>query len=185
MSIFIRYGDKTEEVTMEPCRLDTGGASNISFKEVIERTATEPALPADLTSIGSSAFYYYGKLALTYIPNNVESINGQAFYNCTNLALKSLPVKLTFIGDRAFYNCTKLAIEAIPTKVTDIGNSAFYGCVNIKTLTFKGTPTTIQTNAFGGCTGLTQINVPWAEGAVEGAPWGATKATITYNYTGE
>ena len=35
-----------------------------------------------------------------------------------------------------------------------------------------------------GCTNLTTINVPWAEGAVAGAPWGATNATINYNYTG-
>jgi hypothetical protein len=27
--------------------------------------------------------------------------------------------------------------------------------------------------------------VPWAEGAVANAPWGATNATINYNYTGE
>lgn len=26
--------------------------------------------------------------------------------------------------------------------------------------------------------------VPWAEGAVTNAPWGATNATINYNYTG-
>lgn len=35
---------------------------------------------------------------------------------------------------------------------------------------------------FNGCTNLTDIKVPWAEGEVAGAPWGATNATITYNY---
>jgi hypothetical protein len=39
--------------------------------------------------------------------------------------------------------------------------------------------------AFSGCANITTINVPWAEGAVENAPWGATNATINYNYTGE
>lgn len=43
---------------------------------------------------------------------------------------------------------------------------------------------TIATDAFEGCTNLTAINVPWAEGAVANAPWGATNATINYNYTG-
>ena len=36
--------------------------------------------------------------------------------------------------------------------------------------------------AFIGCDNLTTINVPWSEGAVENAPWGATNATINYNY---
>jgi hypothetical protein len=42
-----------------------------------------------------------------------------------------------------------------------------------------------MSSAFSGCTSLTTINAPWAEGAVSGAPWGATNATINYNYTGE
>ena len=40
-----------------------------------------------------------------------------------------------------------------------------------------------MSSAFDGCTNLTDIKVPWAEGAVANAPWGATNATITYNYT--
>jgi hypothetical protein len=51
-------------------------------------------------------------------------------------------------------------------------------------LTFKGTPTSIDSTAFKNCTNLTTINVPWAQGAVSGSPWGATGATINYNYTG-
>lgn len=35
-------------------------------------------------------------------------------------------------------------------------------------------------NAFNKCTNLTDIYVPWAEGDVGGAPWGATNATIHY-----
>jgi len=53
----------------------------------------------------------------------------------------------------------------------------------MRTLTFNGTPTSIASNAFGNCTNLRTINVPWAEGAVANAPWGATNATINYNYT--
>ena len=49
-------------------------------------------------------------------------------------------------------------------------------------LTFQGTPETISKTAFSGCSNLTTINAPWAEGAVANAPWGATNATINYNY---
>lgn len=123
--------------------IETGGGSggdDESLKGIIERTATNPTLPSDLTSIGDYAFYRY-----------------------TNLALPSLP-----------------------SGITSIGNNAFYYCTNLKTITFEGTPTgTISSSAFKSCTNLTTINVPWAEGAVANAPWGATNATINYNYTGE
>ena len=51
-------------------------------------------------------------------------------------------------------------------------------------LTFEGTPENIGASAFAGCNNLTTINVPWAEGAVANAPWGATNATINYGHTG-
>lgn len=51
-------------------------------------------------------------------------------------------------------------------------------------MTFEGKPTRIDSNAFYNCSNLKTINVPWAEGEVANAPWGATKATINYNYTG-
>ena len=117
----------------------SGGSDDGSFKDVIERTAVNPTLPSDLTSIGENAFYKF-----------------------TNLALTSLPDGVTSIGAYAFRDCTKL------TK-----------------LTFKGKPSSITSNAFNGCTNLLTINVPWAEGEVENAPWGATKATINYSYVEE
>ena len=83
-----------------------------------------------------------------------------------------------------FFNCTNLALTSIPAGVTDISYSAFGYCTGLTELTFMGTPTSIAPDAFDGCENLTTINVPWAEGAVANAPWGATNATINYNYTG-
>lgn len=117
-----------------------GGGDDGSFKAVIERTAVNPTIPSDLTSIGKYAFY----------------------------------------------NCNKLALTSLPAGVTSIGHSSFQNCKGIKKVTFEGIPTgMISSSAFTGCTNLTVINVPWAEGAVPNAPWGATNATINYNYTGE
>ena len=89
----------------------------------------------------------------------------------------------TKIRGYVFYNCAKLSLTSLPAGITSIGSSAFYNCANLTSITFEGTPTSIASNAFNGCTNLTTINVPWAEGAVANAPWGATKATINYNYT--
>jgi hypothetical protein len=73
----------------------------------------------------------------------------------------------------------------LPSSIKSIGNYAFRECSGLTTLTFKGTPTSIGTGIFLVCNNLKTINVPWAEGAVENAPWGETNATINYNYTGE
>ena len=163
-----------------------GGGDDGSFKAVIERTAVNPTIPSDLTSIGKYAFYNCNKLALTSLPAGVTSISDYAFSNCVPLALTSLPAGVTSIGQLAFYNCNHLAITSLPAGVTSIGHSAFQNCKGIKKVTFEGIPTgMISPSAFTGCTNLTVINVPWAEGAVPNAPWGATNATINYNYTGE
>ena len=111
-------------------------------------------------------------------------IRTNAFYGCSRLALTSLPSGLTSIGSNAFYNCSSLALTSLPSGLTNIGYRAFSNCTGLTSITFEGTPTSISSKAFSNCTNLTTINVPWSEGAVADAPWGATKATINYNYTG-
>ena len=113
-----------------------------------------------------------------------DKIRDYAFYNCANLALTSLPSGITSIGNTAFYRCANLALTSLPSGITSIGKNAFGECTGLTSITFTGTPTSIDIGAFSGCTNLTTINVPWAEGAVANAPWGATNATINYNYTG-
>ena len=141
------------------------------------------SLPDGLTSIGNTAFEACSNLALTSLPSGITSIGKNAFRNCTKLALTSLPDGLTSIGDSAFGSCTKLALTSLPDGLTSISNSAFKDCTSLTSITFTGKPTTISSSAFEGCTNLTTINVPWAEGEVANAPWGATNATINYNYT--
>lgn len=92
---------------------------------------------------------------------------------------------ITSIGAYAFYGQERLILSEIPAEVKTIGDYALSCLKDLTTLTFKGTPESIGSNVFTGNFSLTTINVPWAEGAVEGAPWGAKNATINYNYTGE
>ena len=142
------------------------------------------SLPSGLTSIGDYTFTRCFTLALTSLPSGITSMGDYVFDGCTNLALTSLPSGITSIGERAFADCTNLALTSLPSGITSIGSSAFYNCTKLTSITFTGTPTSIGSSAFSGCTNLTTINVPWAEGEVANAPWGATNATINYNYTG-
>ena len=86
------------------------------------------------------------------------------------------------IRDYAFYDCTNLALTSLPSGITSIGSYAFASCPNLVSITFEGTPENIKNSAFADCDNLTTINVPWAEGAVANAPWGATNATINYGH---
>ena len=130
-------------------------------------------------------------MTVDMMPDAIRAIQGGSvdegyllrLVNGTLTAEDKLPDGMTEIRYYAFYKCTSLALTTLPEGLTSIGSSAFSYCTSLEKLTFKGTPTTIKSNAFNGCTNLTTINVPWAEGAVANAPWGATNAVINYNYT--
>lgn len=173
----------------------TPGLRTISLPEGLETigayafencTALESInIPESLTTIGDHAFYYSTALKSVSFPEEMEelTLNEHAFGMCS-LSSINLPKGLKIIGDSAFYSGFKMENLIIPETVTSVGNNAFINCTLIKTVTFKGKPNTVNSYAFRNDTGITTINVPWASGAVSGAPWGATKATINYNYTG-
>lgn len=151
------------------------GCTHIAFTE----------LPDGLFGIGHYTFAECELLALTALPAGVTTIGNYAFSCCPNLALTALPDSLESIGVGAFEGCTGLAISAIPAAVKTVGNYAFANCTGLSAITFKGTPGSIAENAFANCDNLVKINVPWAAGEVANAPWGASGATITYDYTAE
>lgn len=141
-------------------------------------------LPSGLTPITKIRGHAFRQHTLTSIEgtNNVNIVDSYAFADCKSLTAIDLP-SATRLYSRCFYGCTALSSVNIP-KVTLIQNQVFYGCTSLTSITFESTPTSIDSTAFSGCTNLKTINVPWAEGAVANAPWGATNATINYNYTG-
>lgn len=187
----------------------TGGGSgevdNTAFKQFIERSTKNLKLPDDLTSIGNYAFYnnttydapklpdgitkigvyaFFGCTGLYLeegLPSKLQSIGNNAFSGCRSLSIETLPEGLTTIGSNGFYNCESIAIEDIPSTVTSIGGAAFRGCENLYTLAFHSKVNSLSNNAFINCTNLTDIYVPWGEGEVANAPWGAPNATIHYN----
>ena len=184
-------GTKTLKTSGKYCEGDIGvsyvkpegGTSDELAKKIITREGNITELPSDITNIGNYAFNNSSNLVLTSLPNSITFIGSFAFSGCDNLALTSLPEGLNNISHNAFNGCTKLALTSLPNSIVGIWENAFAYCTGLTTITFKTKPIVISDSAFYGCTNLTNIYVPWAEGAVGGAPWGATNATIHYNTT--
>lgn len=127
-----------------------------------------------------------GNIGEFTLPKDTTRIGPYAFYHRTNLKISSLPDGLRSISKYSFAYCTQLTLTVLPASLFLIGNYAFLDCTGLTELTFKGRPT-VGDGAFTGCTNLVTINVPWAESEypVNVAQWGATNATINYNYKEE
>ena len=140
-------------------------------------------LPSGITSIGQYAFNICPRLALTSLPSGITSLPTAAFQYCPKLALTTFPSGLISIGDYVFRNCTSLASITLPPALTSIGDYAFSNCTGLETVKFTSTVSSIPGGVFSECTKLSTIYVPWSQGQVANAPWGASNATIVYDYT--
>ena len=99
-------------------------------------------IPANVTTIGNSAFDQCASLTSIEIPASVETIGEAAFKGCSSLATvtfeKGSQLK-TIGGDfyyGAFSGCPITSIE-IPASVETIGEAAFRGCSSLATVTFE------------------------------------------------
>ena len=154
---------------------------DLNEEDFVQRTLTSITIPSGVTSIVDSAFAYCTALTNVTIPNSVTSIGGNAFRYCSNLTSVTIPNSVTSIKDYTFFECIKLTSVTIPNSVTSINGMAFGSCSSLMSVTIPSSVTSIGDNAFWNCSSLTDIYCGFAEGAVSGAPWGATNATIHYN----
>ena len=194
MAAMSNTGNKTLKTSGKYCEGDIGvsyvkpssGGSGFwdedYAKQIIGRTITSINFPSGLTEIGSYAFFECNDLNLASLPQSLTKI-GKSSFRFTKISLTSLPVGVTNIWSYTFADCSEIKTIEFHENIDIIDMFAFYNCTGLTSVTFKGTPSTIINNAFNKCTNLTNIYVPWAEGAVSGAPWGATNATIHYNTT--
>lgn len=160
----------------------TFGSSDIT--ELIYPDGTTNRIPKKVKIIPARCFYNCKKIQNLKLHDDIEEIGGYAFTQLdTRIADTELPSKLKTIGNNAF-SFVSIPITKMPSGVTTIGDNAFQSNSVLTSLTFEGVPSSISSLAFKSCTNLTTINVPWAQGAVANAPWGATNATINYNYNG-
>lgn len=166
----------------------SGGGSDEDFIEMIERINRTPntyvsiTIPNTTEKIGKGAFYDFGALETINMPNSITLIDENAFFQCSNLKYITWSNTLEELKQNAFYQCKKITTLTLPASIVYIRNAVFYKCTSLTTVTFLGTTNSIASDVFSGCTNLTTINVPWSSGAVSGAPWGATNATIVYDY---
>lgn len=137
--------------------------------------------------IYTAAFQYCTNLTTVDLSEaTISYIQKSAFSQCTSLQTITIPDSVYSIYDYAFSGCTALQSAVIGSGVHSIGSQyggTFQSCTSLTTVTFNSTPTTIMSGTFTNCSALTDIYVPWAEGEVANAPWGATNATIHYNTT--
>lgn len=151
-------------------------------KEMFGRSSIIAAEFESVDKIERMGFEFCKKLTSIFMPK-VREIGDYAFQYCENLTITSLPETLEKIGDASFA-VTKIAITQLPKKINVIPNSCFVGCLYLTNLTLggKGYPiSSIDRMAFGSCDNLINLTIYTSGGqALEGAPWGATNATITY-----
>lgn len=108
---------------------------------------------------------------LTYTFNqcgSLENIYGN-FDNITNITT-------------AFDGCKTLLEVPYMPNLTVIGANTFRNCTTLTSVKIYKKLTNFATSAFAGCTNLTDIYVPWAEGEVANAPWGAPNENLTIHY---
>lgn len=158
---------------------------------------TSIVIPNSVTSISSYAFADCSSLASITIPDSVTRIGNSVFEGCSGLTSITIPFVgntpddpdgcFGFIfGATSYPNNGKYVPTSLKTVVitgaTSIAARAFYGCNGLTSITILDSVTSISSSAFEDCSSLTAINCCFAEGAVSGAPWGATNATVHYSY---
>ena len=182
---------KPNEMAAAITAIETGSGSDNSLWDaeteanlISNRSAiTTIALPSGINNIDNYTFARCVNLNIDSLPETITSISSFAFYGCDAITNMMFHSNITLIDMYAFGYCTGLQTVTFEGTPALTISSAFANCTGLQTVTFKGTPASIGSYAFADCTNLTTINVPWAEGEVANAPWGATNATINYNYT--
>lgn len=153
---------------------------------------TSAEIPEGITVIPPNAFSHCESLTELTLPSTLVKLDATCFAWCKNLANVMLKPGLLDISTYVFNSCSLETIE-IPSTVNYVRAQSFGSIKTLKTVTFKkrlnsdGTVFVpeISENAFAGsgtASAPVVFRVPWSEGQTPLAPWGATNATIIYNY---
>lgn len=153
------------------------------FRSTTATAAKEIYLGDECKEVGAGSFYKATNLETVHMPEGLTKIGDYGFRHCAALKLSAFPDSLETIGNYAFQNGTSILEIKFPKSLKKIGIRSFYNCTGLTRATFSGNSVvSIHRSAFSGCTNLVEICVPWSEGEVSGAPWGAANATIIYDW---
>lgn len=188
------YGTKLNTISIPSAVKKIGEAA---FRDIPELTSVEFVTGSKLTNIARTAFSRCSSLTDIALPASVTTLGDSAFEDCTSLRSVTLS-SVSKIYGKTFSGCSALTSITIPDSVTSIvatmtsgGSSggAFRNCLVLKEVVLGAglTASTIANKTFENCVNLTSIKTKLSEedfGTVPADKWGATNATIIYNYEG-
>lgn len=123
---------------------------------------------------------YFTKLKKVFLPYGATHFN-YTFDKCTNLTEIIGDLSSITYLNYAFRQCSSLKKIPYMPNLKLIEANSFASCTGLASINFYTKPTTFASTALSGCSNLLDIYVPWSEGEVANAPWGAINATIHYN----
>lgn len=186
--------DMLKELTQYTYYVTTNGRLDLVLPPNLEANALAPSISASAVSTvygelpfletAGCIFANNPHIKSVTFPKQIKYIGFRCFDGCVLLEQCIFPSdsQLETILERALAN-TKLSSITLPSSLRIINTYAFQNCESLTEVRFLGTATDLSTTAFEDCPNLADIYVPWSDGEVTGAPWGATSATIHYNWT--
>lgn len=150
------------------------------------------------TRLNSNAFQHCEALQEIHLPE-AKNVPSYTFGDCYNLEVVDLPKVLRAEGS-SFVNCRKLKTVVLPAAtyivapfmscpalekvylpaITQLGTNCFANSSAMQEVNLGPNITKIDRTAFNQTPNGMVINIPVEEGVIDGAPWGATGATINY-----
>ncbi|MGN0359992.1 MAG: leucine-rich repeat protein [Hominisplanchenecus sp.] len=113
-----------------------------------------------VSSVGSSAFAYCGKLQKVILPDSVVSIGENAFADCDKLTSVDLPEHLAVLGSHAFYHCSSLTGIRLPGSLGAVPDYAFALCENLKSTEMEEGIRSLGYSSFYACGQLEETALP-------------------------
>ncbi|MGI5116239.1 leucine-rich repeat domain-containing protein [Treponema sp. SP13] len=120
------------------------------------KAGTSYTVPASVTVLGESSFYYSEKLTSIVLQTGLTTVEDFGLHCCPNLQTVSIPSSLTSIG-RNFLCISKVEHVKIPEGVTELKSQFLDECSELKTVELPASLTTTNGYFCGSCTKLQTV----------------------------